>query len=64
MRLFFGTVEAQESEPLLRERVAVQGRLRFMVKNVKAAVGILARYYWDTWAVSSGTVELTWDQYL
>jgi hypothetical protein len=64
VRLFSGTVEAQESSPKLRERVAVQGRLRFMIKNVKAALGILGRYYWDTWAINSGTLELTWDQYL
>ena len=36
----FGTVEAQESEPLLRQRVAVQARLRFAVVRVRGALGV------------------------
>src|SRR6185369_2127926 len=48
VRLFSGTVDAQESEPLLRQRVAVQARLRIALKKLKAAVGGEARFYWDT----------------
>ena len=64
VRLFSGTVEAQESEPLVRERVAAQARLRIAVPKARAAVGVSGRYYWDTWGVQSGTVELSWEQYI
>jgi len=64
VRLFSGTVDAQESEPLLRQRVAVQAQLRIALKRWKAAIGGLARLYWDTWNIKSGTVEATWDQYI
>jgi hypothetical protein len=64
VRLFSGTVDAQESEPLLRQRVAVQARLRIALKKLKAAVGGEARFYWDTWNIKSGTVEASWDQYI
>jgi hypothetical protein len=64
VRLFSGTVEAQESEPLLRQRLAIQGRLRIAVKRAKAALGIVGRFYDDTWGVISGTAELSWEQYL
>jgi hypothetical protein len=60
----FGTVEAQESEPLLRQRVAVQGRLRLAVKRARAAMGFLGRYYWDTWGIQSGDVEVDWEQWI
>jgi hypothetical protein len=64
VRLFNGTVEAQESEPLLRQRLAIQGRMRIAIKRAKAAVGVVARFYDDTWGVTSGTAELSWEQYL
>jgi hypothetical protein len=64
VRLFNGTVEAQESEPLLRQRLAIQGRMRIAIKRAKAAVGVVARFYDDTWGVISGTAELSWEQYL
>jgi hypothetical protein len=64
VRLFSGTVDAQESEPTLRQRVAVQGRLRIAIKKAHAAVGMSGRFYWDTWNVRSGTAEVTYDQYL
>ena len=64
VRLFSGTVEAQESEPLLRERFSVQARLRVALKKLRAAVGGTGRFYWDSWNVKSGTIEVTWDQYL
>ena len=60
----FGSVEAQESEPLLRQRVALQARLRIALKRARAAIGILGRYYWDTWGVQSGTAEVAWEQWV
>ena len=61
----FGTVEAQESEPLLRQRVAVQARLRIAIKRAHAARSACsARFYWDTWGIKSGTAEMSWEQYL
>jgi hypothetical protein len=64
VRLFNGTVEAQESEPFLRQRLAVQGRVRIAIKRAKAAIGVVGRFYDDTWGVLSGNAELSWEQYL
>lgn len=64
VRLFSGTVDAQESEPTLRQRMAVQGRLLVALKKIHGALGFLGRFYWDTWNIKSGTVEAWWDQYL
>jgi hypothetical protein len=64
VRLFNGTVEAQESEPSLRQRFSVQGRLRIAVRRVRGALGLGGRFYDDSWGVKSGTAELTWEQYL
>jgi Protein of unknown function (DUF3570) len=60
----FGTVEAQESHPLLRQRVAVQARLRLAVPRARAAIGFLGRFYWDTWGVKSGTAEVSWEEWV
>jgi hypothetical protein len=60
----FGTVEAQESEPTLRQRVAIQARLRVALKRARAALGLLGRYYWDTWGIQSGTTEVSWEQWV
>ena len=64
VRLFSGTVEAQEAVPLLRQRFAVQARLRFAVPRAKAAVHLLGRFYDDTWGIKSVTAELSWEQYV
>jgi hypothetical protein len=64
VRLFSGTVEAQESQPLLRQRVAVQARMKLALKSIHGAVGVTGRFYWDTWNIKSGNVEVTYDQYL
>jgi hypothetical protein len=64
VRLFLGTVEAQESVPTLRQRVAVQARLRFAVPKAKGALHVLGRFYWDTWGIKSGTAEISWEQYI
>jgi uncharacterized protein DUF3570 len=59
----FGTVEAQESEPLLRQRVAVQARFRIALPRARAALGVLGRFYWDTWGIKSGTAEVSFDEW-
>ncbi|MEO6952727.1 MAG: DUF3570 domain-containing protein [Polyangia bacterium] len=64
VRLFSGTVEAQESVPLLRQRVSVQVRLRVAVPKAKAAVHLLGRFYTDTWGIKSATAEVSWEQYV
>jgi hypothetical protein len=60
----FGTVEAQESEPLLRQRVAVQARFRLAMPRAKGAIGVLGRFYYDTWGIKSGTAEISWDEWI
>lgn len=60
----FGTVEAQESEPLLRQRIAVQARLRFAIVRARGALGVLGRFYYDTWGIKAGTAEISWEQWL
>lgn len=64
VRLFFGTVEAQEAHPLLRQRVSISGRMQLAIKRIRGALGASARFYWDTWGIKSGTGELTYDQWL
>lgn len=60
----FGSVEAQESEPLLRQRIAVQARLRFAIVRARGALGVLGRFYYDTWGIKAGTAEISWEQWL
>jgi hypothetical protein len=60
----FGTFEAQEAEPRLRERVAVQARIRLAVPRARGAVGVSGRFYWDTWGVKSGTAEVSWEEWV
>jgi hypothetical protein len=60
----FGIVEAQEAEPSLRQRVAVQARLRVAITRARAAIGFVGRFYWDTWGIKSGTAEVSWDEWL
>jgi hypothetical protein len=64
VRLFGGTVEAQESHPLLRQRLAIQARLRVAVVKAKAAVHLLGRFYNDTWGIKAATAEVAWEQYI
>jgi hypothetical protein len=64
VRMFGGTVEAQESHPLLRQRVAVQARLRVAITKAKAAVHVLGRFYWDTWGIKSFTGEVSYQMYV
>jgi uncharacterized protein DUF3570 len=58
------SVEAQESHPLLRERFAIQGRLRVAVTRARGALGFLGRFYVDNWGIKSGTAEVSWEEWL
>jgi hypothetical protein len=60
----FGTASAQESEPLLRERIALQARLRLAVPRARGAIGFLGRFNWDNWGVKSGTAEVDWEEWV
>jgi uncharacterized protein DUF3570 len=60
----FGTIEAQESEPLLRQRVALQARMRLAMPRARGALGFLGRFYYDTWGIKAGTAEVTWDEWV
>jgi hypothetical protein len=60
----FGTTTAQEAEPHLRQRVAVQARLRMAVTRARGAIGFLGRFYWDTWGVKSLTAEVSWEEWV
>ena len=60
----FGTFEAQESEPNLRQRVSVQGRFRYAIPRAHAALGVQGRFYWDTWGIKSGTAEVAWEEWV
>lgn len=64
VRLFGGAVDAQESHPTLRQRFALQARMFIAVKKLHAALGVTGRFYWDTWNIKAGNVEVSWEQYL
>jgi hypothetical protein len=64
VRMFGGTVEAQEASPLLRQRVAVQARLRIAITKAKASIHALGRFYWDTWGIKSFTGEISYQMYV
>lgn len=60
----FGTFEAQESEPGLRQRISVQNRYRLAVPRARGAIGFSGRFYWDTWGIKSGTAEVDWEEWV
>lgn len=64
VRLFGGTVEAQEAHPLLRQRLAIQARLRIAVPRAKASLHVLGRFYNDTWGIKAATAEVAWEEYI
>lgn len=57
-------VEAQESVPNVRARLAVSGRINKYMPSLRSAVNLTARGYSDTWGVNSGTFELAYSQYV
>jgi hypothetical protein len=64
VRLFDGAAEAQEAEPLLRQRLAIQARLKWALPSVRATIGLGGRFYSDTWGVRSGSAEIEAQKYL
>ncbi len=56
-------VEAQESLPDVRGRLALMVRVNHYLPSLKAAVHGMLRGYSDTWGVNSGTVGLGYSQY-
>ncbi|MGO9708815.1 MAG: DUF3570 domain-containing protein [Polyangiaceae bacterium] len=57
-------VKAQENVPDNRAREALALRGNFFFKQLKAALRLGVRGYWDTWAVSAGDVEAELEKYL
>jgi hypothetical protein len=57
-------LEAQEHDPNDRARGAVTARFAYYLRAIKAAVRLMLRGYWDTWAIASGTGELEFEKTL
>ena len=57
-------VDAQETVPNVRDRLAAFVRLNLFVPGVHAAAALFLRGYADTWGVNGGSVEVNWNQYL
>ena len=61
VRLYNGSVLAQESHPHLRDRGAVGGRLRYVPGESRGVLGFDGRFYRDTWAITAFNAEASWD---
>jgi hypothetical protein len=59
-----GKTAAQESAPNERARYALSASGRYWLVPLRAALGIDARVYRDTWGISSLSSELSYDQQL
>ena len=57
-------LEVQEVKPESRERLSGFMRLNYALPSVASAINLMARFYADSWAIESGTVDLTYHQYL
>ncbi len=57
-------IKAQEYTPLNRYRHSIALRGNYYLRALKAALRMGLRGYWDTWNITSGTVELEYEQYL
>jgi hypothetical protein len=57
-------VDAQESVPELRDRGAAFLRMNLALPGIHAAASLSARGYVDTWGITSGDVEVAYQQYL
>jgi hypothetical protein len=63
-RVRIGPVEAQETVPEVRGRLAVFGRVKKYLPGPRAAVGFGVRGYADTWGVEAGSAEMSYTQYV
>jgi hypothetical protein len=57
-------IDAQESVPEVRDRGAVFLRMNLALPGLHAATSLFVRGYSDTWGITSGSVEVTYHQYL
>lgn len=57
-------LEVQEVTPESRERLSGFMRLNYALPAVASAINLMARFYADSWAIESGTLDLTYHQYL
>jgi hypothetical protein len=62
-RVRVSNVEAQETVPNVRGRLAVTARINRYLEALRSAVHFTARGYSDTWGVNSGTFGLGYSQY-
>jgi len=63
-RVRVGLVEAQETVPDVRARIAVSGRVNKYLSKLDSAVGFAVRGYSDTWGVNSVSGEMSYSQYV
>jgi len=57
-------LKAQEYTPQNRYRHSLAVRGNYFMRGLKAALRVGLRGYWDTWNITSGTVELEFEKYL
>jgi len=57
-------IDAQESVPEVRDRGAAFLRMNLALPAIHATTSLMVRGYSDTWGISSGSVEIGWNQYL
>lgn len=63
-RVRIGDIEAQETIPDVRARLAVTVRLNKFLPVLRAATHLDLRGYSNTWGVNAGTVEAAYSQYV
>jgi Protein of unknown function (DUF3570) len=57
-------LQVQEVTPETRERIAAFLRFNYALPGLSAAINVMARFYADSWAIESGTLDVTYHQYL
>ena len=63
-QVFVESLIQSDNRPGIRTQYAASARLRYFVKQMKAALHIDYRYYLDDWSVEAHTLELSWNQKL
>jgi len=63
-RVRVGLVEAQETHPDVRGRIAMLGRVKKYLLELNSSVGFSLRGYADTWGIEAATVEMEYNQYV
>jgi hypothetical protein len=57
-------LKAQEYDPSNRDREAVTARVAWYLRPIRAALRLMLRGYYDTWAIKSATVEAEFEKSL